>query len=92
MSSRYILEGEGANDIFTVNDNGDILVNAKLDREKKSEYKLSASIINIQTGRQVDKNDTFVIVVLDVNDNRPVFPPNLSGSISESSTAGNRVT
>lgn len=92
MSSRYILEGEGANDIFTVNDNGDILVNAKLDREKKSEYRLSASIINIQTRRQVDKNDAFVIVVLDLNDNSPVFPPNLSGSISESSEAGNRVT
>ncbi|XP_067258180.1 cadherin-5 [Chanodichthys erythropterus] len=90
-SSRYILKGEGANDIFIVNDNGDILVNAKLDREKKSEYRLSASIISIDNGRQKDKDESFVIVVLDINDNSPVFPPNLSGSINESSTAGSMV-
>jgi len=36
----------------------------------------------------MDKDDTFVIVVMDLNDNSPVFPPDLSGSISESSIAG----
>ncbi|XP_051562731.1 cadherin-5-like [Myxocyprinus asiaticus] len=91
MSTRFILSGEGANDIFKVNDMGDIFVNAKLDREKKSVFRLSASIINIQTGRLIDKNDTFEIVLLDINDNRPVFPPALSGSISESSRAGTTV-
>ncbi|XP_016394466.1 cadherin-5-like [Sinocyclocheilus rhinocerous] len=89
--SRYILSGEGANIIFTVNDYGDITVNAKLDREKKSVYKLSASLINITSGKQLDNDDTFVIVVLDINDNSPVFPPDLSGSISESSKAGSIV-
>ncbi|XP_016088948.1 cadherin-5-like [Sinocyclocheilus grahami] len=89
--SRYILSGEGANVIFTVNDYGDITVNAKLDREKKSVYKLSASLINITSGKQLDNDDTFVIVVLDINDNSPVFPPDLSGSISESSKAGSIV-
>ncbi|XP_016363337.1 cadherin-5-like [Sinocyclocheilus anshuiensis] len=89
--SRYILSGEGANVIFTVNDYGDINVNAKLDREKKSVYKLSASLINITSGKQLDNDDTFVIVVLDINDNSPVFPPDLSGSISESSKAGSIV-
>lgn len=63
-----------------------------LDREKKSTYRLSASIINIKNRKLMDKDDTFVIVVLDINDNSPVFPPDLSGSISESSIAGNRVS
>lgn len=89
--TRYNLSGEGANDIFSVNDNGDILVNAMLDREKKSTYRLSASIINIKNRKLMDKDDTFVIVVLDINDNSPVFPPDLSGSISESSIAGSIV-
>ncbi|XP_077085394.1 cadherin-5 [Siphateles boraxobius] len=91
VSARYNLSGEGANDIFTVNDNGDILVNAILDREKKSTYTLSASIINIKNRKLMDKDDTFVIVVLDINDNSPIFPPDLSGSISESSIAGSKV-
>ncbi|XP_073693013.1 cadherin-5 [Garra rufa] len=87
-SARYNLSGEGANDIFTVNDNGDILVHVKLDREEKSVYKLSASLFNNDFKRQLDQDDTFVIVVLDINDNSPVFPPDISGSITESSRAG----
>ncbi|XP_052008091.1 cadherin-5 [Xyrauchen texanus] len=91
MSTRYILSGEGANDIFTVNDMGDIFVSTALDREEKSVYRLSASLINIQTRMQIDKDDPFEIVLLDINDNRPVFPPALSGSISESSREGTTV-
>ncbi|XP_067294022.1 cadherin-5 [Pseudorasbora parva] len=90
-NSRFVLSGEGANDIFTVDDNGDILVNAKLDREKKGDYRLSASIIDIGNKKPLDKNDSFVIIVLDINDNSPVFPPNLSGSINELSEAGSVV-
>nr|AMR55388.1 cadherin-5 [Schizothorax prenanti] len=90
-SARFILSGEGANDIFTVNDNGDIVVNTKLDREKKSVYNLTASLIDFKTKKQLDKNDTFIIVVMDINDNSPVFPPDISGSISESSNAGSIV-
>ncbi|XP_059369978.1 cadherin-5-like isoform X3 [Carassius carassius] len=87
-SSKYNLSGEGANTFFTVNEYGDISVHAKLDREEKSIYKLSASLINKESGKPLDKDDTFVIVVLDINDNSPVFPPDLSGSISESSETG----
>uniref|UniRef100_A0A8C1GLT5 Cadherin-5 n=1 Tax=Cyprinus carpio TaxID=7962 RepID=A0A8C1GLT5_CYPCA len=87
-SSRFILSGEGANDMFTVNEYGDIIVNAMLDREKKSVYKLSASLIDSKSGKPLDKDDTFIVVVQDINDNSPVFPPDLSGSISESSKAG----
>ncbi|KAI2662486.1 Cadherin-5 [Labeo rohita] len=86
-SARYILSGDGANNIFTVNDNGDIVVNAKLDREKQSVYKLSASLIDIYNKKHLDSDDTFVIVVMDINDNSPVFHPDQPGSISESSKA-----
>uniref|UniRef100_A0A8C2L5C5 Cadherin-5 n=1 Tax=Cyprinus carpio TaxID=7962 RepID=A0A8C2L5C5_CYPCA len=89
--SRFILSGEGANDMFTVNEYGDISVNAMLDWEKKSVYKLSASLIDSKSGKPLDKDNTLVIVVLDINDNSPVFPPDLSGSISESSKAGSIV-
>lgn len=90
-SARYILSGQGANTEFTVNDMGDILFHAKLDREKQSIYKLSASLINIHTRQKLDKDEPFVIVVLDINDSEPVFPPALSGSITESSRAGTTV-
>ncbi|XP_059389974.1 cadherin-5 [Carassius carassius] len=90
-SARYILSGEGADSIFTVNDIGDIMVNAKVDREKKSVYNLSASVIHSTTKKQLDKDVTFIVVVLDINDNSPVFPPDISGSISESSHAGSIV-
>ncbi|RXN12486.1 cadherin-5-like protein [Labeo rohita] len=90
-SARYILSGDGANNIFTVNDNGDIVVNAKLDREKQSVYKLSASLIDIYNKKHLDSDDTFVIVVMDINDNSPVFHPDQPGSISESSKAGSKV-
>ncbi|KAK2914027.1 hypothetical protein Q8A67_002426 [Cirrhinus molitorella] len=90
-SARYNLSGDGANKIFTVNDNGDILVHAKLDREEKSIYRLTASLFNVDSKKQLDQDDSFVIVVLDINDNSPVFPPDISGSISESSRAGSVV-
>lgn len=67
------------------------MVNAKLDREKKSVYNLSASLIHNTNKKQLDEDETFIIVVMDINDNSPVFPPDISGSISESSNAGNRV-
>lgn len=73
---------------FSVNDVGDILFHAKLDREKQSIYELSASLINIHTKQKLDADEPFVIVVLDINDSEPVFPPALSGSISESSRSG----
>ncbi|XP_073722623.1 cadherin-5-like [Misgurnus anguillicaudatus] len=88
--TRFILSGEGANDTFFVNDVGDIFVNTQLDREKQKSYKLSASLINIYTGTLIEK-DFLEIVLLDVNDNTPVFPPDLSGSINESSKAGTKV-
>ncbi|TRY59769.1 hypothetical protein DNTS_027176 [Danionella cerebrum] len=90
-STRFILKGQGASDLFIVHENGDIFVNAKLDREKQSVYNLSASLINVKTGQPVDKDDSFVIVLLDINDNSPVFQPDLPGSISESSKAGSTV-
>ncbi|NP_001003983.1 cadherin-5 precursor [Danio rerio] len=90
-STRYILKGDGAKDKFGVTDNGDIVVLAKLDRETQSVYNLSASLLNIHTGELVDKDESFVIVVLDINDNIPVFDSDQSGSISESSRAGTTI-
>ncbi|XP_072267597.1 cadherin-19-like [Pyxicephalus adspersus] len=73
-SIEYILSGEGAGTIFTMNKHsGDIFVLKKLDREKKSFYTLRAQAKNSLTGVLVETESEFVIKVLDINDNAPKF-------------------
>ncbi|TTW57047.1 Cadherin-5 [Bagarius yarrelli] len=57
----FRLSGEGAGDIFAVNDFGDVLVLKKLDREKISSYKLTAQIFNTQSGRELEEQSEFTI-------------------------------
>lgn len=84
----YRIEGEGANTIFLVNDQGDISVNDKLDREKKSLYHLKARLIDRSTNRDVEEPSDFLIQVQDINDNAPVFQGPFKGSIQEMSATG----
>ncbi|KPP68081.1 cadherin-5-like [Scleropages formosus] len=84
----YVIEGEGANTIFEVNQHGDLNVNKKLDRETKSEYKLKAQLIDKTTKEVVDGQEDFVIRVNDINDNFPVFPTIYKGSVDERSPKG----
>ncbi|XP_044514023.1 cadherin-19 [Gracilinanus agilis] len=70
----YVLSGEGAGSIFTINNRtGDITAIKKLDREEKSYYKLNAHAINVVTGETLEPKSEFVIKVLDINDNQPEF-------------------
>ncbi|XP_031424603.1 cadherin-5 [Clupea harengus] len=87
----YRIEGEGANTIFLVNDQGDISVNDKLDREKKSLYHLKARLIDRSTNRDVEEPSDFLIQVQDINDNAPVFQGPFKGSIQEMSATGTMV-
>uniref|UniRef100_A0A8C9WBL2 Cadherin-5 n=1 Tax=Scleropages formosus TaxID=113540 RepID=A0A8C9WBL2_SCLFO len=87
----YVIEGEGANTIFEVNQHGDLNVNKKLDRETKSEYKLKAQLIDKTTKEVVDGQEDFVIRVNDINDNFPVFPTIYKGSVDERSPKGTKV-
>ncbi|XP_030068460.1 LOW QUALITY PROTEIN: cadherin-19 [Microcaecilia unicolor] len=73
-SYQYRLSGEGAGNIFTIDENtGTIYVVKKLDREKKSSYTLRAQAINKYTGLPVEPESEFIIKVQDINDNRPQF-------------------
>ncbi|XP_048145378.1 cadherin-19 isoform X2 [Corvus hawaiiensis] len=71
---KYILTGEGAGNIFYINEyNGKIYVTQKLDREKKPFYTLRAQAINRSTQLPVEPESEFIIKVRDVNDNAPQF-------------------
>ncbi|XP_035981797.1 cadherin-5 [Fundulus heteroclitus] len=79
---KFTIEGEGANDIFTVLENGNLYVTTSLDREKKASYNLTARMYDGNNKLIEDAGD-FVVQVTDINDNCPVFPRQYNGSITE---------
>ncbi|NWR71824.1 CAD19 protein, partial [Centropus unirufus] len=91
---KYILTGEGAGTIFTIDkDNGKIYVTQKLDREKKPFYTLRAQAISKNTQLPVEPESEFIIKVQDINDHEPQF---LDGpyvaTVPEMSPEGTSVT
>ncbi|XP_076142763.1 cadherin-5 [Alosa pseudoharengus] len=84
----YKIAGDGANTIFTVNDQGDMFLKEKLDREQKSVYHLTAKLVDKHSNVDVDKPSNFAIQVQDINDNAPVFHGPYTGSIQEMSPIG----
>ncbi|XP_006028605.1 cadherin-19 isoform X1 [Alligator sinensis] len=71
---KYILTGEGAGSIFTINETTGVLhVIQKLDREKKALYTLRAQAINRNTQLPMEPESEFVIKVKDINDQKPQF-------------------
>ncbi|MEJ1275790.1 cadherin 6 [Cricetulus griseus] len=73
-SLKYILSGDGAGDLFIINENtGDIQATKRLDREEKPVYILRAQAVNRRTGRPVEPESEFIIKIHDINDNEPIF-------------------
>ncbi|XP_053323629.1 cadherin-19-like [Spea bombifrons] len=73
-SFKYILSGDGAKTVFTIDENtGAIYVLKKLDREEKPSYTLRAQVINSLTGVPVEAESEFIIKIQDINDNEPKF-------------------
>ncbi|KAE8598266.1 hypothetical protein XENTR_v10016777 [Xenopus tropicalis] len=73
-SFKYILLGDGAKTIFTIDERtGKIYLLKKLDREEKSSYTLRAQAINTVTGVPVEAESEFIVKVQDINDNEPKF-------------------
>ncbi|XP_063045046.1 cadherin-5 [Engraulis encrasicolus] len=89
---KYIIEGEGVGDIFTVQDAGDIYVIGLLDRETKSQYHLTARMVDkLHNGQNVVAPAPFTISIGDINDNDPVFNGPYEASVQEMSTTGTEV-
>ncbi|XP_019327581.1 PREDICTED: cadherin-6 isoform X3 [Aptenodytes forsteri] len=89
-SLKYILSGDGAGDLFIINENtGDIQATRRLDREEKPVYILRAQAVNRRTGRPVEPESEFIIKIHDINDNEPMFTKDVyNASIPEMSDVG----
>lgn len=89
-SLKYILSGDGAGDVFVINENtGDIQATKRLDREEKSSYILRAQAVNRKTGRAVEPESEFVIKIHDINDNEPKFTKDVyTATVPEMSEVG----
>ncbi|KAM3592986.1 uncharacterized protein V6R79_003245 [Siganus canaliculatus] len=74
FSIKYILSGEGAGDVFEIDENsGDIRTLKKLNREEKAFYVLRAQAINRRSNEPEEPESEFIITVQDINDNVPLF-------------------
>lgn len=74
FSIKYILSGEGAGDVFEIDEySGEIRTLQKLDREEKAYYVLQAQAINRRSNEPVEPQSEFIIKVQDINDNVPQF-------------------
>ncbi|XP_068199902.1 cadherin-7-like [Antennarius striatus] len=71
---KYVLSGEGATSIFTIDENtGDIHATKRLDREAQAYYTLQAQAVDRLTNLPVEPRSEFVVKVQDINDNEPKF-------------------
>ncbi|XP_077310436.1 cadherin-5 isoform X1 [Lithobates pipiens] len=93
-NGKYVLQGEYANTIFKVDElSGDIHGWETLDREKKATYNLTALLVDKSTMKTLEPPEVFVIRVLDINDNAPVFKQeSYNASVPEMSRHGTLVT
>lgn len=87
---RYILDGEGAGNIFVIDEvTGDIHATKSLDREKKAHYVLHAQALDRHTEEALEPKSEFIIKVQDINDNAPKFPDGpFVASVPEMSEVG----
>ncbi|XP_078541886.1 cadherin-20 [Lissotriton helveticus] len=73
-SIKYILSGEGAGTMFTIDDTtGDIHAIQRLDREERSQYTLRAQALDRKSRRPLEPESEFIIKIQDINDNEPKF-------------------
>lgn len=88
--TEYQLRGESAGKVFRVDKNtGDVYALERLDREKISEYHLTALVVDKDSKKNLESPSSFTIKVHDVNDNWPVFTHRVfNASVPEMSGIG----
>ncbi|XP_013869303.1 cadherin-6 [Austrofundulus limnaeus] len=90
---KYVLSGEGAGTIFVIDENnGNLHVTRRLDREEKAFYVLKATMVNKRTGEKLEPETEFIIKLHDINDNEPQFSQEVYfGGVPERSDIGTSV-
>ncbi|XP_018421949.1 PREDICTED: cadherin-5 [Nanorana parkeri] len=93
-NGKYVLQGEFADTYFKVDEvSGDVHGWETLDREKKSTYNLTALLVDKTTMKTLEPPETFIIRVIDINDNAPIFKQeSYNVSVPEMSKHGTLVT
>ncbi|TSN21224.1 Cadherin-18 [Bagarius yarrelli] len=73
-SVRYLLSGDGAGTIFTINEStGDIHATKSLDREKKNQYVLHARAVHSVTHHIVEPESEFIIKITATDADDPTY-------------------
>lgn len=92
-SIKYILTGDGAGTMFTIDDaTGDIHAIQRLDREERAQYTLRAQALDRRTERPMEPESEFIIKIQDINDNEPRFLDGpYTASVPEMSPVGKHV-
>lgn len=86
---RYILTGDGAGSLFTIDaKSGDIHATKRLDREEKAMYTLHAQVVDLNN-ITLEADTEFNIKIHDINDNEPKFAKEIYfASVPEMSDVG----
>ncbi|CAI9592537.1 unnamed protein product [Staurois parvus] len=92
-SIKYILNGEGAGTMFTIDDTtGDIHAIQPLDREERAQYTLKAQALDRRTSNPMEPESQFIIKIQDINDNEPKFLDGpYTASVPEMSPVGTSI-
>ncbi|XP_040209514.1 cadherin-20 [Rana temporaria] len=92
-SIKYILNGDGAGTMFTIDDTtGDIHAIQRLDREERAQYTLRAQALDRRTSRPMEPESEFIIKIQDINDNEPKFLDGpYTASVPEMSPVGTSI-
>ncbi|XP_073486998.1 cadherin-20 [Aquarana catesbeiana] len=92
-SIKYILTGDGAGTMFTIDDTtGDIHAIQRLDREERAQYTLRAQALDRRTDRPMEPESEFIIKIQDINDNEPKFLDGpYTASVPEMSPVGTSI-
>ncbi|XP_061666115.1 cadherin-like protein 26 [Syngnathoides biaculeatus] len=90
----YVMRGMGVDEeplgVFSLDQrSGKVYAHRAIDREKHSFFHIKFDILDIQTGRAIDKELAFDVDIKDINDNAPKFRhPQMSADVMENTLEG----